>query len=140
MTQSIAQRLDALYERVPADAAPCMDGCRACCGPIPLTKTEWARIKKAHPHDFEARQMPDKTLIAIRDVKLPNGRVVEVCPFAQDGPLGCAVYEERPMMCRLFGTTFKMHCRYGYKSAPQLSRAEFEEIMQEYYAIQRADR
>ena len=140
MTRSVTQRLDALYGRVPTIATSCMDGCRACCGPAPMTRTEWDRIKKANPHDFEARQMPDKTLIAVREVKLPNGKIIEMCPFVLEGSEGCGVYEDRPLMCRLFGTTFTQHCRYGCKSTPQLTRAEFQEIMEEYYAIQRADR
>jgi Fe-S-cluster containining protein len=29
------------------------------------------------------------------------------------GPNGCTVYEERPLICRLFGTTPKMPCPNG---------------------------
>jgi Fe-S-cluster containining protein len=57
----------------------CPKGCHKCCGPVPFSRWEWSRIKdKRAPHSDELD-----------------------CPYI--GKTGCDIYEERPILCRLFG-------------------------------------
>lgn len=140
MSRSAETKLKALYARIPETTSPCVDGCRQCCGPVPMTRAEWERVKKAYPHEFEPGHLKDGTRVAVNEISVANGRRIQVCPFIQDGPAGCAIYPDRPLMCRLFATTYSMHCQLGCKASPLLTRAEYLEIMDEYYKIQKEDR
>jgi hypothetical protein len=51
-------------------------------------------------------RLPEKS-IAEHDAALAELN----CPYL--GKNGCEVYEERPLICRLFGTTPKLACPHG---------------------------
>lgn len=76
----------------------CIPGCRDCCGPI-LASTD------------EIADLPPLSTQA-RDRALENWD----CPHLTDD--GCGVYEDRPLICRLFGTTPRLACPHG--RGPQL--------------------
>ena len=57
----------------------CMPGCHQCCGPVPFSRYEWERIEDKRP--------------------MQEGSID--CPYISEN--GCEIYEERPMLCRLFG-------------------------------------
>ena len=71
-----------LRERIPT--FKCKPGCHDCCGPVTASSEEMLR--------------------------LPVKSDVEELNCVHLGPNGCEVYEERPLICRLFGTTPKMAC------------------------------
>ena len=71
----------------------CVPGCHDCCGPVTTSTEEIARF----PVKSEAEH----------DVALANLS----CPHL--GANGCQVYEERPLICRLFGTTPRLTCPKG---------------------------
>lgn len=74
----------------------CDVGCGKCCGPVPLSETEYQRVRRfMAKHNVRARD---------------NG--ILTCPLYQDGR--CAVYQARPTMCRVFGHVPKMSCPHGY--------------------------
>lgn len=81
----------ALYDEVPD--VECRGLCHGACGPIRMSVAEHDRIREAH------------------GVEIPTSGV-QRCPalglFKQ-----CTVYEDRPMLCRLWGATTEMPCRYG---------------------------
>ena len=83
------QRVREVYAKVPPLA--CKGLCQASCtGPIPATKIE---------HDFVARA----------GASLPV--LVEPCANLVDDR--CAVYETRPLICRLWGVVENMVCPHG---------------------------
>lgn len=84
-----------LRDNIPSFA--CKPGCHDCCGPVTASSEEMAMLpeKSDEVHD-----------IALAELN---------CPYL--GEKGCEVYEERPLICRLFGTTPKLPCPNG--CAPQ---------------------
>jgi hypothetical protein len=93
-----------LRERIPSFA--CVPGCHDCCGPVTTSSEEMSRL-------------PVKT-DAEHDAALNELNCVHL------GPNGCEVYAERPLICRLFGTTPRMPCPNGRRPEdmiePQIER------------------
>lgn len=85
------QAIAYLRRRIPS--FECVPGCHDCCGPVTTSSTEMARlpVKSAAAHEA--------ALAALS------------CPHL--GEDGCQVYEERPLICRLFGTTPRLPCPNG---------------------------
>lgn len=71
----------------------CVPGCHDCCGPVTVSSEEMARL----PVKTEAEH--DAALAELN------------CPHL--GENGCEVYDERPLICRLFGTTPRLPCPHG---------------------------
>ena len=71
----------------------CVPGCHDCCGPVTTSSEEMSRL-------------PVKT-DAEHNAALDEYNCVHL------GPKGCTVYEERPLICRVFGTTPNMPCPNG---------------------------
>ena len=97
--------IDALRLRIPSFV--CIVGCHDCCGPVTASSEEMARL-------------PNKTT-AEHDTALANLS----CPHL--GQYGCEVYAERPLICRLFGTTPSLLCPNGAQPVYMIdSRTEAE--------------
>lgn len=101
--------LDQLYAELPT--IECRRRCHSACGPITMSRIEWARIIKKlgyEPH----KQFPD-----------PTDRVAISKPGALDCPMLtgglCTVYAIRPMICRLWGICEGMPCPWGCKPEPR---------------------
>jgi hypothetical protein len=71
----------------------CEPGCHDCCGPVTASSEEVSRL----PQQTEAAHVE----------ALANYNCVYL------GVNGCQVYEERPLICRLFGTTPRLVCPKG---------------------------
>ena len=71
----------------------CQPGCHDCCGPVTASSEEMARL----PVKTEAQHA-----LALDELS---------CPHL--GANGCQVYAERPLICRLFGTTPRLVCPNG---------------------------
>jgi len=78
-------------QRIPAFA--CKPGCHDCCGPVTASSEEVGRL----PIKTEAEH--DAALSELNCVYL--------------GANGCQVYGERPLICRLFGTSPTLPCPHG---------------------------
>lgn len=90
MTSNI-QKIKFFRQRIPA--FECVPGCHDCCGPVTTSTDEMARLPEKSDED--------------REVALANLD----CPHL--GKNGCEVYDERPLICRLFGTTPQLVCPNG---------------------------
>ena len=77
-----------LREQIPS--FECVKGCHDCCGPVTASSEEMSRL----PVKSDAEH----------DAALEHLNCVHL------GPDGCTVYEDRPLICRLFGTTPSMAC------------------------------
>lgn len=87
----MANRLDRAYAMVPH--LSCKGLCAESCGPVPASVAERTRILKRHAAYLDFHQ---KTL---------------TCNLLKDGK--CSVYEDRPLLCRLWGAVEKMPCVFG---------------------------
>lgn len=84
--------MDDLYALVPTVA--CKGLCRDSCSSLSLTEAEAARIAVRH------------------GVHLTTGVYPDGCPALT--PFGhCGVYEDRPLVCRLWGVVAPMVCEHG---------------------------
>lgn len=75
----------------------CMPGCHDCCGPVTASSEEVASLPVKSDAEHEA---------ALAHLN---------CPYL--GENGCQVYGERPLICRLFGTTPHLPCPNGKRPA-----------------------
>jgi Fe-S-cluster containining protein len=109
---SDAAKLKDLYAAVPSFA--CKPGCADCCGPVPVAKAEWQKIKLA---------------------KKQVGVDCLSCDYLVDSK--CSVYNDRPFLCRLFGATAdsKMSCKHGCGPEKPLSLKQTEILMKRYMSL-----
>ena len=86
----------------------CIPGCSDCCGPVPFSHWEWEKIS-------------DQRKATCLD-----------CPY--DGEAGCEIYEDRPIMCRLFGTVDhpQLRCPHGRGPEKMLTAQEGAAIADQY--------
>lgn len=103
-----------LREQIPSFS--CVKGCHDCCGPVTTSSEEMSRL-------------PVKT-DAEHDAALSEFNCVHL------GPHGCEVYTERPLICRLFGTTDSLPCPNG-KGPEDKVAPEVEEQVHHYIATTR---
>lgn len=87
----VSRKVDQLRRRIPNFA--CKPGCHDCCGPVTATSEELSRLPVRSAAEHEAA--------------LAEWNCVHL------GPNGCEAYEQRPLICRLFGTTPRMPCPEG---------------------------
>jgi hypothetical protein len=85
------RKIDHLRRKIPR--FDCIPGCQDCCGPVTASSEELARL----PVKSEAEH----------DAALAEYNCVHL------GPNGCEVYDQRPLICRLFGTTPRLPCPRG---------------------------
>ena len=77
-----------LREQIPS--FECVPGCHDCCGPVTTSSEEMSRLPVKSDAEHQAA-LDELTCVHL-------------------GPNGCKVYAERPLICRLFGTTPRMPC------------------------------
>lgn len=97
------RELRSLYRDCPSFA--CKPGCTACCGPVPFMGEEWDKVV--------ARLPPDAEVQGAKAGYLPTAPGTKHCAFRT--ATGCSIYDDRPFMCRLFGTadTPSLTCMHG---------------------------
>jgi uncharacterized protein len=84
----------------------CKEGCHACCGIVPFNEAEKQKASAARPLEQWEPFVDGRwvTVSALMTMK---------CPFLSAG--GCSIYDDRPMVCRLFGSVDhpRMKCPMG---------------------------
>ncbi len=100
-----------LREQIPV--FKCVPGCHDCCGPVTTSSEEMSRL-------------PVKS-DAAHEAALQEYNCVHL------GPKGCTVYEERPLICRLFGTTSTLPCPNGCRPDTMVD-SEVEHRVHRYIA------
>jgi uncharacterized protein len=93
MPYTIADELEALRQKIPQ--MRCIVGCQDCCGPVTASAEEVSRL-------------PVKS-----DAEHAKALSEFSCPYLGDS--GCEVYHQRPLICRLYGTTPSMLCPNGQR-------------------------
>ncbi len=100
------RKIDELRRRIPTFS--CIVGCHDCCGPVTASTAEMARLpaKAEAEHDHALAEL--------------------TCPHL--GQHGCEVYAERPLICRLFGTTPRLLCPNGKRPVYMIDTQTEQEI------------
>jgi len=93
-----SQTLRFFRRRIPA--FECEPGCHDCCGPVTASSEEMARLPLKNDAEHAT---------ALAELS---------CPHL--GETGCQVYAERPLICRLFGTTPRLACPNGKRPAEMI--------------------
>ena len=101
-----SQKIRFFRQRIPA--FECQPGCHDCCGPVTTSSEEMARL----PVVSDAAH--DAALAGLS------------CPHL--GSTGCRVYLERPLICRLFGTTPRLACPNGKRPAVMIDPAVEQQL------------
>ncbi|MBI3772860.1 MAG: YkgJ family cysteine cluster protein [Gammaproteobacteria bacterium] len=101
------------YLRARIPSFECTPGCHDCCGPVTTSSEEMARL----PVKNEAAHAT-----ALAELS---------CPHL--GSHGCRVYAERPLICRLFGTTPRLACPNG-KGPAQMVDPKIEQQVYRFNA------
>lgn len=91
------------------------NGCDACwlrCAhDVQASREEWMRIQAVIAHASEARK---EAVLRVRGqdklVSLGDDVTVEMCRYWDTETRGCAVYEARPLVCRLLGHVEWLPC------------------------------
>lgn len=110
MTQN-GQRIRFFRRHIPQ--FECTPGCHDCCGPVTASSEEAARLPVRGEQQRAA---------ALADW---------ACPYL--GKNGCEAYLERPLICRLFGTTPRLACPNGRAPAAMID-PRVEEAIHQYLA------
>ncbi|WP_410499568.1 YkgJ family cysteine cluster protein [Chitinibacter sp. S2-10] len=100
------------YLRTQIPGFACLPGCHDCCGPVTASSEELSRL-------------PRKT-VAEHDAALAQYNCVHL------GENGCTVYGERPLICRLFGTTERLPCPHG-RQADTMIDPRIEQLIQRFF-------
>jgi hypothetical protein len=95
--------LEEIRARIPL-VAGCIQ-CGDCCGHVPASLEEFGRIK------LWAEEKQD-------------------CRFLENGK--CTIYDERPIMCRLFGLHEELRCPHGARGDRDLMIEEIKLLFAEY--------
>ena len=94
-----------IYEMVPSVA--CQGSCHDSCTVIDASDLEKKAIRERHGVSLPP-PLPARRLRQLRD----NGETPPRCPAL--GPLNtCTLYEDRPLICRLYGADAALPCAHG---------------------------
>ncbi|MBI3898211.1 MAG: YkgJ family cysteine cluster protein [Gammaproteobacteria bacterium] len=108
------QKIQFFRQRIPS--FECKPGCHDCCGPVTASTEEMARLPVKSDDEHET---------ALADLR---------CPHL--GEHGCTVYEERPLICRLFGTTPRLPCPVGKRPETMID-SQVEQQIYRFFASTR---
>jgi len=92
--------------------------CGKCCGAIPVSIEDLEAIRQA------VKKMKPKERKRLRRQKRPE----LVCPLRDVEKMRCAVYESRPLLCRMFGHYVGLTCPHNRDVAVWSDEAGHEKV------------
>jgi uncharacterized protein len=118
------RELEKLYAEIPK--FKCIEGCTDCCGPVPATRDEKRLAPLLKGAVEQVENFVDESILSW----------CASCPYARPGH-GCAIYNDRPLLCRLFGTSESpdLTCRHGCHSEKQFTVAQTNRLMARYLKL-----
>lgn len=92
----------------------CKSGCHDCCGLVPFSDSEKRAVEQIRPLEVWEPFISGSWVLKSALASL-------TCPFIV--AKGCGIYENRPMVCRLFGAVDHqmMQCPHGCGPAEKIS-------------------
>jgi hypothetical protein len=133
----MTRSLQKLYAQIPR--FQCIKGCTDCCGPVPSAPAERNRAPALMDLDTAADILEVLAKGGAAPGELAHAPALTgwlgnygclSCPYAQNG--GCAIYDNRPFLCRLFGTVPSMPCPHGRGPTRMLTRKRERKLMKAY--------
>ena len=103
--------IEELYAKIPK--FKCKPGCNKCCGPVPIVFEEAIKLQ-----------------LNAKSLTIPFNIGNLKCDYESEK--GCKVYENRPFLCRLFGTVPSLTCTEGGQPERMLTKDEENELMNAY--------
>lgn len=100
----------------------CKTGCNDCCGIVPFSKKEKEKVQVR-------ADMQGVSWEPFHEAFLPSkGEDTLTCVFWRDG---CSIYEDRPMICKLFGAvdTPRLTCPHGCGPDKKISNLTAQKIL-----------
>lgn len=118
-----------LYRQAPP-VVGCKPGCGQCCGPVPWTPAELARVTDRIPRGTQIEDAPGGPFGVVMLVNPLNPRA---CPML-DAAKRCTVHADRPLMCRLFGAVSepRLTCPFGARASRPLTDAKARRLTDAY--------
>jgi uncharacterized protein len=111
MNKAKLAAVDAIYASLPK--LVCRQLCAKSCGPIGMSQLEGKRIEK------KVHRLP-----------LAEGLTCNMLEMGR-----CAVYELRPLLCRLFGVVETMRCPHGCKPDRWLTHEQGHELLRQVHRL-----
>jgi Fe-S-cluster containining protein len=112
--------LHEVYDRVPAIV--CKGLCWRSCAAIAVTTAELEDMERA-----AGRQLERIENVELGGAAAVLGTADLTCPALV--MRRCAVYQARPLICRLFGTAAGLPCPHGCKPERELARDEVKALL-----------
>lgn len=109
------QQLRAIYDSLPK--LVCKGLCSSVCGPVMLSALEAKRVYKAGGVHLGQKFMR------------ADSSQEQKCPALKEHL--CSVYEQRPMICRLWGATERLKCPHGCEPERWLKDDEARALLKE---------
>jgi Fe-S-cluster containining protein len=103
----------------------CKSGCGECCGCVPVSRSSWKK--------YQARAVRIERVDEAGNLVLPittDGK----CCFLNDSR-ECAIYKDRPNICRIYGRSVKIPCPYIRPDGSARSYIETS-VIKEYINLQ----
>ncbi len=94
----------------------CREGCGECCGIVPIPK------EIAGKTEHLAQIKPKKIFASGNDLYVITPDMK--CVYLDRKTKKCAIYEDRPRICRLYGLTSRLPCPYIKKNGEKRSLTE----------------
>ena len=98
--------------------------CGECCGPVPITHNDYARISNYLQGNGYAREV-------VRHKHKPLD-----CVFRDNELKKCAIYPVRPMVCRLFGVATHIYLQCPNGNSAQIDDMPFIAQDSDIYCVQ----
>jgi uncharacterized protein len=121
-----------LYDLLPKADIPCVEGCSQCCGPVPTTRQELRRAPNLLGYANQVEIFENSNPYAW----------CGTCPYVIKHGGGCAIYDDRPFMCRLFGLVAdepQLRCPHGLRTTTPITPARAQQLLDKYSAIRDSD-
>lgn len=103
--------------------------CSACCGPVRIPRAIVEKHKALLPGDAVFFDMENGNLVVTK-------KTWPQCGFLNENSHSCLIYEDRPTICRDYGTTDDLPCPFllpnGCKRSRQDARATQKRIDKEF--------
>ncbi len=99
----------------------CIEGCTECCGPVPFTAEQWKKFKSKACEGAKIYTLGERLCAIDENMK---------CALLKDNR--CAVYEDRPKLCKDFGLIEGMPCAFLKPNGNKRSEAMKKRIMRSH--------
>ena len=125
----IFEKLNKIYDTVPSGKC---EGCAKCCmESVGINLTEFLNIYK---YLKERPEIYNKYIDKVLDYYFMEYKEKKLCPFLDENKR-CAIYEVRPLNCRIFGHWYKSDYNLNLDSIKEKNR-DYRDLMKARYGFE----